>query len=1711
MKKRLLSVFLSFCMILTLLPATALAADTTGDSAGNVVRVGEQTYATLADAIAAANQSSADVEVFGEYNAGSGISSEDATAMSTAQTNIIIQSGGSLGVPFASASGLLGYSQNIVVEAGGEFELPNSSFQLEPWFGKEDARMYIQEGSITLTGFENVDTGGVQWILSDNAKVSVPSGKKAFLQLLNSSLKTLGTTLVIPQGAVFTVEGTLRGVSGSLNGSYYPSSIVVNGSFDGSSGDLALGMRPTIAVGEAGQMTVGDVFWDSDCTKPYETNNKKFDLAPGGTLTVLSDSNFADIAESTLVLEDGETVAKETTEIGTVYSVTTESTEEPDTEEPEEPVEPQAGIVVAGADGAEISGSYTTVDDALNALNAQANDKSGKITLLDREDGGTYTLTSSALAAGQTIEVEDGATLAVNANLTVSGTLTVNGTITTGESVTITLAEGGTMTVPTGNDVAPVAAEGFELVTDTTTTSGVTAYSVKATEPGGEGGETEESDPEEPTEPEYETTVSDQTGFDEALKDESKDEIAIVNPNEEAEAEPVVIRIDTTTEVTVGDKTIVVTNNTSLVLGDVETVQEVLSGSGSLKIETGGTLYLPASLFTTQTPMARTLLNTLSVGADPVTPLADEDTVPFIGNDSDAYIQLSDGATYQLSNGVLTISGGKATVNKTLNLAYMTEQLGLEKLEIVLTSNATMEFNGTASLTTSEKNPITVESGSTLNVPLLTREQAEAMAGDINIEAGAKVTYSSFPVLADSNAMITLEDNATATMNVATGALTLNTGKASIAYSGEVKAVLKLAGNNDENDWLPLQVTIAEGAALDIPAEKKLSIRNKGSLTVAGTVTVAGSLDIHSAAEATGTGTVTVSGTLNLLGSESNVEQQAQVSVPIAITGSGKVTVAPERATGDYITSTITGGTPVTDEDGNITYQQRTGITVTKADGTEISPSGGGSWTIQTALTAAEAAHIYLNANETAYELDTGATIGEGKTLHVQKGATLEVKVASDADGSYPLLTGSEGMMEIQAGGTVKLPKGASADSELDTWIGTSTDTNARLQLTSGTATFDFEKADAVTDKVGTLTINGAAVVPTGATTFLHLGLHPIDVVIEENASVTVNGLIATVDALDSLDGAANSTITVDGALILPKMSKTEMANIKGDITINEGATVKYDTWTIVGEDALIGLTEDASATLNVSNAENGLIDLTLDQGTATIVGADRSGSGGASSQLLAALVSSDDGLVPFDITIAENAALTVPAGTTLTLTQNGGLTNNGTTTVEGTLDLHNNIKLNGTITFSGASSKATFTGDDITGSPTLALTNGAAESNISWPGGIKPENVTVTGGQTEPETVPVTSVALDKTTATIKVGETVTLKATITPAEATNKNVNWSSSNPAVATVDGNGVVTGKAAGTATITVTTVDGNHTATCVVTVTTSGSTGGGGDSSGGGGGGGSSSSGYTITVEDTDHGSIRVSPSRASRGDTVTITVDPDTGYELGTLIVRDSNGDRIDVERQSDTRYTFEMPSRRVTVEATFVEITEEPVPSGLPFTDVHTGDWFYDAVEYAYENGMMDGIGNNLFSPNGTTTRAMIVTILHRLENQPASGSSTFTDVPAGQWYTNAVAWAAANGIVDGYGDGRFGPNDTITREQMAAILYRYAQFKGYDVSNTGNLSGYTDAAQVSEWARTAMGWANAQGLITGNTATTLNPTGSATRAEVATILMRFVENVAN
>ena len=271
----------------------------------------------------------------------------------------------------------------------------------------------------------------------------------------------------------------------------------------------------------------------------------------------------------------------------------------------------------------------------------------------------------------------------------------------------------------------------------------------------------------------------------------------------------------------------------------------------------------------------------------------------------------------------------------------------------------------------------------------------------------------------------------------------------------------------------------------------------------------------------------------------------------------------------------------------------------------------------------------------------------------------------------------------------------------------------------------------------------------------------------------------------------------------------------------------------------------------------------------------------------------------------------------------------------------------------------------------------------------------------------------------------------------------------------------------------------------------------------GGGGGTVSSSYAVTVSSSTNGSVTVNPTKAAEGATVTITVKPDDGYVLNVLTVKDSSGKAIAIA-ESNGKYTFKMPGSAVTVSATF-----KAASSSLPFTDVATGDWFYEAVKYAYDNSMMNGVGHNLFAPSSNLTRGMIAQVLYNLEGTPAAGSSAFTDVAADQWYADAVNWAAANDIVGGYGNGKFGPEDDITREQMAQILYNYATFKGYDVSVQGDLSTFNDGAKTSDWALSAMKWAVGSGLLQGYNGN-LNPTGTATRAEVAQILMNFCENIA-
>lgn len=274
--------------------------------------------------------------------------------------------------------------------------------------------------------------------------------------------------------------------------------------------------------------------------------------------------------------------------------------------------------------------------------------------------------------------------------------------------------------------------------------------------------------------------------------------------------------------------------------------------------------------------------------------------------------------------------------------------------------------------------------------------------------------------------------------------------------------------------------------------------------------------------------------------------------------------------------------------------------------------------------------------------------------------------------------------------------------------------------------------------------------------------------------------------------------------------------------------------------------------------------------------------------------------------------------------------------------------------------------------------------------------------------------------------------------------------------------------------------------------------------------GGSSSGkttYKVTTSAVNNGGVNASPSSAEKGATITITLSPDKGYKLDKLTVTDGSGKSVSTVKKSDTVYTFTMPASAVKVGVSYVKATE--TPSKTKFNDVSANDWFASAVDYVTGKGMMNGTADNTFSPKANTTRGMVVTVLYRLENQPSTSAASFTDVASGAYYANAVAWANANGIVSGYGSGKFGPNDKVTREQLAAILYRYAQYKKYDVSGANSLDGYTDVQSVSSYAVPALQWANAAGVVTGKSGSKLDPKGNATRAEVAAMLMRFCENV--
>lgn len=266
------------------------------------------------------------------------------------------------------------------------------------------------------------------------------------------------------------------------------------------------------------------------------------------------------------------------------------------------------------------------------------------------------------------------------------------------------------------------------------------------------------------------------------------------------------------------------------------------------------------------------------------------------------------------------------------------------------------------------------------------------------------------------------------------------------------------------------------------------------------------------------------------------------------------------------------------------------------------------------------------------------------------------------------------------------------------------------------------------------------------------------------------------------------------------------------------------------------------------------------------------------------------------------------------------------------------------------------------------------------------------------------------------------------------------------------------------------------------------------SSGSSGGSSSGKTTYKVTTSAVNNGGVNASPSNAEKGATITLTLSPDKGYKLDKLTVTDGSGKSVSTVKKSDTVYTFTMPASAVKVGVSYVKATE--TPSKTTFNDVSANDWFASAVDYVTGKGMMNGTAANTFSPKANTTRGMLMTVLARHAGEDTTGGSV--------WYEKGMNWAKANGVSDGTN-----PQVNITREQLAAMLYRYAQNKKYDVSGAKSLDGYTDAQSVSSYAVPALQWANAAGVVTGKSGSKLDPKGYATRAEVAAMLMRFCENV--
>ena len=752
-----------------------------------------------------------------------------------------------------------------------------------------------------------------------------------------------------------------------------------------------------------------------------------------------------------------------------------------------------------------------------------------------------------------------------------------------------------------------------------------------------------------------------------------------------------------------------------------------------------------------------------------------------------------------------------------------------------------------------------------------------------------------------------------------------------------------------------------------------------------------------------------------------------------------------------------------------------------------------------------------------------------------------------------------------------------------------------------------------------TLTVNGGELTASGQSAGIKYfigsgesGSGTPSLTVSNNAIVRANGGISDNSSTDiQIEDGNNSSggivfdddkgtvygdVTLQGNLEISEGESLTLdvgasLNANGHNVIVDGGTLDSTLATNLGDSVIYKVTQvelgKTSLTLNVGDEENLIPTITPDNATDKSVTWESSASGVATVDTSGKVTAVSVGTATITATAADgsgekatcsvtvNAAAIVPVESVSLDKTSLELTEGGTARLTATILPDNATNKNVTWSTSDASI-ATVTDGVVT-----AVAPGTATITVTTEDGSKTATCAVTVAAA---TVPVTGVTLNKTSTSLYVGDTETLTATVAPDNATDRAVNWTSSNPSVATVE-NGVVTAVGAGTATITVTTQDNDYTASCTVTVSRYSS------------GGGSSSSSTSLSdraiddIQDARPGDtveITLRPGRTTlerevfeelAGQDITLEIDAGDGVlwtvngldipedtrlhdldldvdlgdsDIPATVLNAVTGEigAVQLSLAHDGEFGFTMtlsaPLGRDNADYWanlywFNEGTEElefqqaariaedgtaefdldhasdyaividdrsHEPVDLPFNDVPEGAWYEDAAAYVYKHGLMAGTSATTFAPDVTTSRAMIATILWRMAGSPVVNyAMNYTDVAQGQWCSEAIRWATSEGIAGGYGGGVFGPSDTITREQLAVMLYRFAQAQGYDVTASADLSGYTDVGEVSSYAAQALSWTAAEGIINGTGATTLSPDGSATRAQVAVILMRFCQ----